>query len=111
MREVTPDFGLHVGDQRPPLGTQFTDADGNAIDTTEATAITFTMTSLRDGTTVVEGEAASDVLRTEGRHEYRWASGDTDIAGDYRATFRVTWDDGRPETFPNLQHHLVRIYD
>ena len=39
---------------------------------------------------------------------YQWAEGETDIAGKYQAEFRITYADGRVETFPNVG--FITIY-
>ena len=41
--------------------------------------------------------------------EYSWQAGDTATAGLYEAEFRVTYADGKIETFPNDGFILVRV--
>jgi hypothetical protein len=33
---------------------------------------------------------------------YQWGAGETDIPGKYKAEFRLTYQDNRIETFPNV---------
>jgi hypothetical protein len=45
-----------------------------------------------------------------GKVSYEWQSGDTDIPGDYQATFVVDWPgQPRPQTFPAKKFQPVRI--
>ena len=41
--------------------------------------------------------------------EYSWQAGDTATAGLYEAEFRVTYADGKIETFPNAGFIQVRV--
>jgi hypothetical protein len=41
--------------------------------------------------------------------EYSWQAGDTATAGLYEAEFRVTYADGKIETFPNEGFIQVRV--
>lgn len=59
---------------------------------------------------VVMNVAASVVTPTDvPTVEYVWQDGDTETAGLYEAEFRVTYADGKIETFPNAGFIPVRI--
>jgi len=56
----------------------------------------------------VEDEATV-LVAASGTVEYRWAAGETDMAGDYFALWTVLWNDGTPETFPTIDYDIVHI--
>lgn len=97
------------GDLSPDLVSDLTDASGNPIDLTTATAVEFWM-DLENGENKIVGEAAIIVGDpTEGRVRYSWQTGDTDTVGTHRAQFRVTFPTAKPVSFPNDDYIYVPI--
>jgi hypothetical protein len=86
---------LMVGDRLPPLEVECRDANGIA-NLTGATAVFFMESEI--GTTKINGSAAS--VLANGRLRYSWGASDTNVAGTYRAWFRVT-KGGLQWSFPN----------
>jgi hypothetical protein len=86
-------FEIPAGDRLPELEVQLRNADG-PVPVVGAT-VAFTMTS---GARTVTGPATLTDAAT-GVVSYPWAAGDTDTPGEYRASFRVTFADGRSQTF------------
>lgn len=86
-------FQIPAGDRLPELEVQLSDKNGN-VPVVGATA-EFTMRGPR----LVAG-AATLTDAANGIVSYAWAVGDTDTVGEYHASFRVTFADGRAQTFP-----------
>ncbi len=108
---MTADFWLDAGDLVPSITATLEDADGNAIDITDADVVFVMRLIDADGPTV---EAAADNLQTnpatQGMVRYDWVTGDTDVAGGYDAEWRVTFADGIG-TMPNNRYVAVAIRD
>jgi phage baseplate assembly protein gpV len=93
-------------DTAPPFTATCTDADGDAVDISNAT-IRFHM---EDSSGTVKVDAAADiVLGTAGTVRYDWAAADTDTAGHFKAEVEVTFADGTIRTFPTTNFATVRI--
>lgn len=93
-------FSIKQNDTSPSLQATLKDAANTGVDLSGATVV-FRMKSV-DGTLKVENnmtvvDADSGVVR------YDWRSGDTDTNGTYLVEFRVTYVDGKIETFPNTE--------
>lgn len=58
--------------------------------------------------TVIDAAATIDQA-TPPIVSYAWQAGDTDMAGNYSAEFRVTYADGSIETFPNCGFIAVSV--
>jgi hypothetical protein len=54
-----------------------------------------------NGQTVVDNVANIDQVTGPPIVSYDWLPGDTDNSGEHKAEFKVTYADGRIETFPN----------
>lgn len=93
---------IKKGDRLPVLSATLK-SGGSAIDLTGA-GVVFRMTS---GATTVTG-TCTIVDATAGRVEYPWASGDTDVAGQYRGEFVITHSDGKLQTLPS--HGYLKIF-
>ena len=94
-------------DLQPYYLAQARDSDDAVIDLTGAT-IVFTMKVYNsDGTTgtvKVSRQSVSITDATNGKCEYRWASADTDTAGNYIVEFEVTPASGGKFTIPNPRY-------
>jgi hypothetical protein len=80
----------------------------NVVDLTTATQVMFKMRPV-NGVDLKVNNAATVLTAASGTVEYRWASGDTDTAGEYLAEWEVTWSDGTTETFPTIDYDVVLI--
>jgi len=95
-------------DDRRPVADITITRGGIAVDLSLASSVTFKMTQRGkidkkvDSAAVITGAVAGEV-------EYRWAAGDTDTPGTYRAEWEVLWNDGKTETFPTLVNDVVLV--
>ena len=92
------DITLKRGDTRHAIKAILKDNDGDPVDLTGC-EVKFIMAPLGrpaaiDREVHVQDAGAGEVWVV-------WVPGDTDISGIYRAEFKVTYLDGRKETFPN----------
>lgn len=73
-----------------------------------AASVTFSMRSLDDPSLVVGGDAVF-VDRSGGIVAYEWDLGDTAVHGAFIGEFRVTFQDGSSETYPNSDYIRVHV--
>lgn len=106
------DFALKAGDMVPSITATLKDSDGAPIDIQQA-EVYFAMTLIDEAEPTVEA-AATNLQQGDGQDgskgmvRYDWTAGDTDIAGGYRAEWRVDFYDG-PGTVPNDGYVMVGI--
>ena len=93
-------FRIKQNDTSPSLQATLKDASNTGVDLSGATVV-FRMNSV-DGTVKVESNMTI-VDADNGVVRYDWQSGDTDTNGTYLVEFRVTYVDGKVETFPNTE--------
>lgn len=100
-------FYIKQNDTSPAIETILQSDDGSVIIDLTGCDVNFHMThSQRD----VEVTGACAILDEDGgRVRYQWLSGDTSVAGWYKAEFEVTYSDGKIETFPNEGSIWVHI--
>jgi hypothetical protein len=91
----------------PKLQITFTDGDGDAVDLSSATAVTFTMWDIA-GTVVIDAAACDEVDAAAGQFEYAWVAEDTATAGDFFGRFTATIG-GLPMPAPNDRAAVVCI--
>ena len=103
---MTP-FPLKVGDLLPRYRAELTNAAGQPLDLTTATAVTFKMRA-KGGTTAKVNAAAVFIDRPAGVVEYAFTGTDTDTAGDFDTLFLITWPDG-PQTIPPSGFGFIKI--
>lgn len=108
MTTTPSTFYLKQGDTSPYLRGTAYDSDDNVIDVTGA-SILFKMRRI-GGSKVVDATAAI-VTASAGLVEYRWASGDTDVVGEYEGEFEITFASGKIETIPNKGYIPITIGD
>jgi len=104
-------FKIKRNDTKPYLAVTFKDSVGSAIDLTNASGISFNMTSDNNVYTSVLSGNCVVTGSTSGQTEYRWAAGDTNRSGTYLGEFEITYDDGTVETFPADHSLKVKIYE
>lgn len=84
-------------DLYPPIEATLTDADGVAVDLTNASV---SMHMKRVGSSITVTKSMEIVEATEGTIKYDWVNGDTDIAGVYEVEFEITFANSKPLTIP-----------
>lgn len=106
---MTEIFYIKKGALQPYFRTKAEDSSGTAVDITGAT-IYCTLTKL-DGTVQVNAQTAGIVVTdgTAGEFEYRWVSGDTDIAGTYEVEFRIVPASGGDFTLPVIPKEIAKV--
>jgi len=107
---MTQQITIKRNDRRPYIEASFTNPDGQPLNLTTATSITFTMSPQgTDTTPLINAQPAIITNATQGLAEYRWAAGNTATAGKFYAEFTITWPDGSTETHPTSGYLLVHI--
>ncbi len=105
---------MKVGDTGSPLSASLrTRSDDQPIDLTGA-SVKFKMVEVNDDdtiTTLVDASADIETPETAGLVTYNWATGNTDTAGNHKATFVVTFASGKIETFPPDDYIEINIQD
>lgn len=103
---------MKAGDTGSPLVVQILNkSDYEPVDLTGA-SVDFRMFKINDDdtvTTLVDASATVETPETEGTITYNWAAGDTDIAGNHKAQFEITFSGGRVETFPSSGYIEINI--
>jgi hypothetical protein len=94
------DFYIKSGDVLPVLATSLTDALGDPIDLTQAIGVQFLMAAEGSQNLAVNASALVTGLPADGTVQYIWAPGDTNIPGNYLASFQVSYPGG-VQTFPS----------
>lgn len=100
------DFYLKQNDTKPSIQATLKNADGTAIDLTDAT-VDFHMSL--NGVNVVDA-AAVVVTALSGIVRYDWAAADTDTPGTYDIEWEITFVDASIRTVPNSRHDKLVIY-
>jgi len=104
---VATDFYIKDSDTLPAIQAILTDATDTVVNLSGCT-VRFIMTN--KSTAVVAVDAAATVVNAAGGVvRYNWVTGDTDIAGGYRAEWEVTFGGGGVETFPNSTYMNIKI--
>lgn len=88
---------IKKGDTRTAIKATLKNPSGTPVDLTSAT-VTFVMTK---GSTQLVNRAADIVDSINGRVDFVYVAGETDVTGVVRAEFKVVYSDGSKETFPN----------
>lgn len=101
------DFYIGQGDTASTLLVTLRDANGNAVDITGA-SVHIDVTPIHGGTKIVDA-AATIVSAVNGQVSYTFTAPQTAAAGDFLATFTVTFSGGAVESFPNAGYYLVTI--
>lgn len=99
-------FVISQGDTSPAIEAELQDSSGVPVPLDDATA-EFLMRD--ENSNLVISETAFRDPNETGIVVYEWRHGDTSDPGVYRATWRVTYDDGAVETFPNSGYLTVYV--
>jgi len=101
------DFYIGQGDTASTMLVTLRDANGAAVNITGA-SVHIDVTPIHGGTKIVDA-AATIVDAPTGQVSYTFTAPQTAAAGDYLATFTVTFGGGAVESFPNAGYYLVTI--
>ena len=103
--DIMATFKLKPGDRKYALKYQLSDyASGSGLLT--GASARFQMMDM-SGTTVID--AAAEILDEDGIVAYKWADGDTDTEGLYRAEFKITFSDGLTQHYPSEGFIIVQV--
>lgn len=113
VQSSTPNTVFYVeGDTGPSLRAQITDDDGVGIDLTNASVITIRIAPQRwdyyfsPVTPIIDDDTCTadpDQTTYPGWLDWYPAAGELSPPGSYQYTFRVTWNDGTIQTYPQDQ--------
>ncbi len=95
-------------DLEPKYVATLCNADGTAVDLTNATSVSLIVKQSTGGSKYFKA-AGAFVDRYNGVVSYTWASGNTDTAGNFQMEWEVVWPTNRPETFPNNGYDTLII--
>jgi len=101
------DFYIGQGDTASTMLVVLRDANNNAVNITGA-SVHIDVTPIHGGTKTVD-TSATIVDAPTGQVSYTFTAGQTAVAGDYLATFTVTFGGGAIESFPNAGYYLITI--
>lgn len=100
-------FYIKQNDTSPSLAAILRDANGDAVDLSEATVV-FSMRDKYSKVLVAE-QAVVVTDGVNGTVRYDWQTGDTSEAGELRGEFEVTFNNGSVQTFPNAGHITIKV--
>lgn len=102
-------FIIGQGDTLPYYPIEVRDKDG-AANLSDVRQVWFSMKNL--ATSIVQVSAPARITDVEhGLAEYRWAAGDTDVVGEYAATFRFITESNQSYSLPRNTIAKVVIED
>ena len=101
-------FIIKQGDTSPAIEAVLKDNSGVPLELQSA-SVKFQMAH-RDGILLIDEPAVIDEPE-EGLVVYYWEEGDTNLPGIHYAEWKVSWDGGVKETFPNSGYIKVHISD
>lgn len=100
-------FSIKKGDRFPAYSATLTDSDGDAVNITGNTGVTF---RFKAGNNTTISGTGTVVSATAGTVRYDWSATDTDIAGQYQVEVVVSFAGG-DQTFPSAGYGKVNIVD
>lgn len=102
-------FRIKTNDTSPKLIVTLSDASGNVVNLSGASA-NFHMKKY--GATSLKVQSAASITdESGGRVEYTWTASDTDTAGTYYGEIEITYGDLTVETFPNNGYFTIIIQE
>ncbi len=102
-------FRIKTNDTAPQLIVTLTDAAGNKVNLTGATA---RLHMKKYGASSLKVDAAATIANaTTGKVSYDWSALDTDTAGTYYGEIEITYSDSKVETFPNNGYFTIIIHE
>lgn len=98
---MADELNIKQYDLQPYYYVTAQDSAGAAINLTGA-SIVCTMKNRRTGAVAIDRQSAGINITTpaSGQFEYRWQSGETDVAGEYYIEFEITPTSGGKFTLP-----------
>lgn len=104
------DFTIRQNDLLPPISGVLRDPAGALVDLTQAgTTVKFQMVLTSTLAVVINAAAIIVAPATDARVRYDWAGADTSAAGDYSATWEVTFPSTKKQTFPTDSNLSIKI--
>lgn len=104
-------MNIKKGDRLPAFAVTLVQADGSAIDLTNASTVRLYMRNLDTGTLKVNGVACVVENAAAGLVRYDWSAADTDTTGAYAAEFEITFVDSRKMTVPTRGALAVNVLE
>lgn len=112
-----PDFSLVQGDRLPAMQFQLTDTDPEdptreiPVNLTQGIAMVLVLVPMGETEPTLGGPATFVDPRTDGLGQYDWAAADSENPGSLNGHVRVTYSDGRQETFPKRRYLWIEILE
>lgn len=100
------DFYMKQGDRAPAIASTLVDENGDPVDLTGA-AVRWAMRPLEDAAAVVDAAATIAEPPTSGK--VLWWPDPMDTPGIYLGEWRVTYGDGRTQTFPSERQLVLEV--
>ncbi len=103
-------INIKQDDTQPAIRVRLKDSDGNPVNLTGATVrVAIQHYLLKNNINILRDAYIADAAT--GEVWLVWQSEETQVPGVYRVEFRVTYQDGNRETFPNNGYLLVNILE
>ena len=102
-------INIKQDDTQPAIRVRLKDSDGNPVNLTGATVRVAIQHYSRPDIKFLRDAYIQDAIT--GEVWLVWQSEETQVTGLYRIEFRVTYQDGNRETFPNDGYLMVNILE
>ena len=99
---------MKKGDLLPDVTTQLIGPDGNPLNLTGVTSVTFLVRTV-SGRLLVNRAASIVEPATDGRVRHAWVAGDTDTIGTHNVEWRVVYPGAKPMTIPSRGYDQIEI--